>query len=359
MVEPLMNTNRHAGLEADITLARNGFEVGVQLDIAPGETVAIVGPNGAGKSSIVHALAGLDPVGRGQVTLGGRVLEAPDQGVFVAPHERRIGICFQDALLFPHLSVAENVGFRLIAQGATVHSLVDTWLERVGLGGYGARRVAELSGGQARRVALARAMIGDPDLVVLDEPFAGLDIAVHAGLRRMLQERVAEHRAPHLLITHDPVDAQALADRMLVLEQGHVTQRGTPEEIRRRPSTPFVAELVGVNLLTGHATQGLVALEAGLELAVVDHSIAGDVTVTVPPQAISLHRERPVGSPRNAWVTTVASVHPVGGTVRVQLGNPAALIVDVTPGAVAELGIEPGREFWAAIKATSLEVVSS
>lgn len=343
------------GLTSHLQLRRDDFLLDLELAIESGETVAIVGPNGAGKSSTVRALTGLAPLTAGRIELGGRVLDDPAASVFVEPHERSIGTAFQDSLLFPHLNVRRNVGFR-ISDRNRHDELADDWLTRVGLDGFGDRRVRDLSGGEARRVSIARALIGEPELIILDEPFAGLDVDARAGLRRMLAEQMRHHRSARLLITHDPAEAHTLADRVVVIEQGTATQQGTPEDIRRRPATSYVANLVGVNLLRGQAAQGRVAIdESVLEVAVADRSLTGPVLLTVAPHAVALHGSAPSGSPRNSWPTTVVDLHRLGDVVRVHVEQPVPLVIDVTPGAVEELDIVPGRELWVAIKATSFD----
>lgn len=344
-----------SGLSAHLQLTRDDFELDLALAIESGETVAIVGPNGAGKSSTVRALTGLAPLQSGQITLGGQILDNPSTATFVEPHERSIGTAFQDSLLFPHLNVRRNVGFRLTDRRRH-DQMADEWLDRVGLSGFGDRRVRDLSGGEARRVSIARALIGAPELIILDEPFAGLDVEARAGLRRMLAEQMQHHQAARLLITHDPAEAHSLADRVVVIENGRVTQQGTPDEIRRRPLTAYVANLVGLNLLRGRAEQGRVRLDgSGHEVAIADKALAGDVLLTVSPHAVALHGSAPSGSPRNSWRTTVVDLHRLGDVVRVHVDQPVPLVVDVTPGAVDELAIEPGRDVWVAIKATSFD----
>lgn len=350
-----MNAHNSGGLHAALDVVVDDFRLQIEFDAAPGETVAVLGPNGAGKSTTVRALTGLAPMSGGRIDLGGRTLDDPAAGVFVVPHERSIGTAFQDALLFPHLDVRENVGFGLerSQRGATVDAL----LADVGLAGFGSRSVDGLSGGEARRVAIARALAGDPALVILDEPFAGLDVAARTGLRQLIAARRADSDAPWLLITHDPTEARLLADRVVVLEAGRVTQVGTPAEVQAQPASRYVADLVGVNLFQGVAAAGRVAVGAtGIELTVVDTTLAGDVRLTVRPESVALHAGAPGGSPRNAWEASVGDVHRLGDLVRVHLDAPLPLVADVTPGAVAELGIAPGETVWVAIKATSLDV---
>ena len=344
-----------SGLVLEAVVEHNGFRLSVSLDVALGETVAIVGPNGAGKSTLVRAVTGLTPITGGRVELAGQVVDEPASDTFVPPHERSIGAAFQDALLFPHLSVAANVGFRIRERRRRL-TAADAWLERVGLSGFGDRRPSELSGGEARRVAIARALIDEPALVILDEPFAGLDAAATVGVRRMLVDQVGEVPGARLIVTHDPVDAQALADRVVVLEAGAVTQTGTPDDIRRRPATKYVADLVGLNLVHGIARDGRVQVDGtDLELAVANRTLSGGVTLTIEPHAVSLHGDQPAGSPRNTWTAEVGGMHQLGDVVRVQFDAPVPLVVDVTPGAVRDLGLAPGRSVWLAVKATSLD----
>ena len=348
-------TVQASGLRAHLDVIVEGFHLQIEFDAQPGEMVAVLGPNGAGKSTPVRALTGLEPLQAGRLELAGRTLDAPTEGVFVVPHERSIGTAFQDALLFPHLNVRDNVGFGLDrSQRASVG---DALLAEVGLAGFGSRSVDGLSGGEARRVAIARALAGDPDLVILDEPFAGLDVGARSGLRQLIAERRSDSDAPWLLITHDPTEARLLADRIVVLEAGRVTQIGTPAEVQAQPASHYVAELVGVNLFQGSARDGRVAVASTeIELTVVDQSLTGDVRLTVRPESVALHAGPPGGSPRNAWEARVGDVHRLGDLVRVHLDAPLPLVADVTPGAVSELGIASGATVWVAIKATSLDV---
>lgn len=347
------------GLAARFTAERGaGFTLEVELEIAASRTVALLGPNGAGKTSVVAALAGLLPINSGRIELSSRPLDDPACGLFVAPEERRIGVVFQDHVLFPHLSVLQNVAFGLDSRGergAVARARALEWLERLDLRGLADRRPRELSGGQSQRVALARALITDPELLLLDEPLAALDVSTRARLRRVLVEHLAPFPGPRLLITHDPTEAFLLADEIHVIEGGRIVQTGTAEEIRLRPRTPYVADLAGSNLLTGTAEGGVVS-SGDVHLRVADTRISGEVLVTIHPRAIALHLARPEGSPRNSWQTQVTWVEESGDRVRLSVGDPQPLTVEVTPEACQALQIERGTSLWLSIKATEIHV---
>ena len=347
------------GLAAQFVAKRgDDFALDVELKIAACRTVALLGPNGAGKSSVVAALAGLLPIRRGRIELGSRPLDDPGAGLFVPPEERRIGVVFQDHVLFPHLTVRQNVAFGLESRGvrgADARNRALEWLERLDLRELAERRPRELSGGQSQRVALARALITEPELLLLDEPLAALDVTTRARLRRVLTEHLALFPGPRLLITHDPTEASLLADEIHVIEGGRIVQTGTAEEIRLRPRTAYVADLAGSNLLTGTADRGVVS-SGDVRLRVADTRISGEVLVTIHPRAIALHLSRPEGSPRNSWQTRVTWVEESGERVRLSVGDPQPLTVEVTPEACRALGIERGTSLWLSIKATEIHV---
>lgn len=246
-----------SGLHAHIVVRRSeDFALDLGLSIPSGRTVALLGPNGAGKTTAVSSLAGLLPIDSGRIELVGTVLDDPERDLLVAPEDRRVGVVFQDQLLFPHMSALENVAFGLRSRGMTrdeARSRACAWMDRVGLGGFESRRPGELSGGQAQRIALARALATDPDLLLLDEPLSALDVTSRAELRLLLSEHLSAFDGPRLLITHDPTEAFQLADEIHVIEHGRVTQTGTAADIRMRPRTPYAADLGGSNLL--RATQ--------------------------------------------------------------------------------------------------------
>jgi molybdate transport system ATP-binding protein len=348
------------GLLADVASAPNGFRIDARFSVPAGTTAALLGPNGAGKSTVLRAIAGLTPLERGRIELGDRVLDDPGAGVFVPAEDRRIGMVFQDGVLFPRMTVSENVAFGLRSAGLARREARDAashWLARLGVGDLGGRMPGELSGGQAQRVALARALAAEPDLLLLDEPLSSLDVAVRADIRHVLAEHLAGFGGPRVLVTHDPADAHLLADQIHVMEGGVVTQSGTPEEVRIGPRTRYAADLAGANLLEGIAEAGVVDVR-GHVLHVADAGISGPVLVTIHARAISLHRRQPTGSPRNTWQTRLARVEHLGDRVRVLTDAPLPLAAEVTPGAVEALDLAPGVDVWVSIKATEIDVVS-
>ncbi|MBO0685520.1 MAG: TOBE domain-containing protein, partial [Candidatus Dormibacteraeota bacterium] len=225
----------------------------------------------------------------------------------------------------------------------------------LGLAEYQGARPGALSGGQQQRVALARALATDPRLLLLDEPLAALDVSIRAEVRRDLRRHLREFSGVNLLVTHDPLEAIALADRLIVIERGRIVQTGTPTEVTERPRTPYVADLVGVNLLRGRASGDAIEVEGGGRLEVVGAG-AGDVFAVIPPSTISLWRSRPDGSPRNVWRGRAAGLDLLGDRVRVRVEGRPALVAEVTPAAVADLALAEGTEVWVSLKATEVRV---
>ena len=348
------------GLHAKITVTRDDFDLTVELDFRSGVTTALLGPNGSGKSTLVEALAGIISADSGRISLGDRVLDEPGANTFVPAEKRRAGVVFQRYLLFEHLDVLDNISFAKAVAGtskADARRSAEQWVERFDLVGLESRKPSQLSGGQAQRVAVARALAAEPDFLLLDEPLAALDIETKGEVRRLLRDRLADYPGPRLLITHDPIDAFLMADRVIILENGRITQQGTPAEIAQKPATPYAAALVGLNLLSGTNTGGVLALDdSDQSLATSDMQTEGAVLVTISPNAIALHDGQPGGSPRNSWQTTIATIEGSGDITRVTLDLPLPLNVDITPGAAVSMGLHPGREVWASVKATEVFV---
>ncbi|MEU3453484.1 ABC transporter ATP-binding protein [Micromonospora sp. NPDC006766] len=339
-------------LDAHLVADRGAFHLDVRLRIAAGEVVALLGPNGAGKTTALRALAGLHPLRAGHLTLDSMDLDRPDRRTWIPPERRAVGVVFQDYLLFPHLTALDNVAFGPRRRGAdrrTARARAQAWLDRVGLGGQARHKPRQLSGGQAQRVALARALAVEPTLLLLDEPLAALDARTRLDTRAELQRHLDDHPGATLLVTHDPLDALVLADRLIIVEHGRLVQEGDAATVTARPRTDYVARLVGLNLHRGRA-DGHTITVGGLTLTAADR-VHGDAFVAFPPAAVALHPARPDGSPRNVWPATVAGVQRHGDNLRVQLAGPVAVAADVTPTAAAQLRLRPGQTVWAAVKA--------
>ncbi len=353
-----MESALETGLEAKFAVSRGGgFRLALTLSIPPGRTAALLGPNGAGKTTAVNVLSGLIPIDEGSIELGGSVLDDPEAGVFVPPESRRVGVVFQDYFLFSHLTAQDNVAFGLRSRGMPKESsraLAGEWLERMGLSDLSRRRPGHLSGGQAQRVALARALVTEPHLLLLDEPLSALDVGTRVQLRRTLAEHLENFKGPRLLITHDPSEAFLLADEIHVIENGTVTQSGSPDDIRLRPRTSYAADLAGVNLFVASAHNG--SADLGRHQLQLASTFEGEVLVTIRPSAISVHRLRPEGSPRNAWQTTIELIEQLGERVRLRTGPPLPLTVEITASALSELRLAVGEDVWVAIKATEIGV---
>jgi molybdate transport system ATP-binding protein len=334
----------------------------IDLDVERGETLALVGPNGAGKTTVLHAIAGLVGLATGRIDVDGVAWDVPSDGTFLPAAKRRVGAVFQHYRLFEQMSARDNVAFGLRARGrdrASARAAADHVLARLGVADTADQRPSELSGGQAQRVAIARALVVEPAVLLLDEPMAALDIAARGAIRRDLGSWIGAIDAHRLLVTHDPVDAHALADRVVVLEAGHVTQKGTLTELATAPRSNYTAELMGTNLLLGTLADGLLAVDGGGELSVGAHVVAdGPVIATIRPAAVALHRSRPEGSPRNVWETAVAGVEVLDGRVRVRLTRPFELVVEVTGAGLAALDVAAGDSVWASVKASEIGVVS-
>jgi molybdate transport system ATP-binding protein len=345
-------------LDAAVRLKLGTLDLDLELTIAEGEVVALLGPNAAGKTSLLRAVAGLVPLDSGHVRLDGHVLEDAASGQYVPTEQRPIGFVFQDYLLFPHISVLDNVAFGLRSRGTPRRAAADKaleWLGRVGLTSYAKAKPAELSGGQRQRVALARALAPDPRLLLLDEPLAALDVSTRAEVRRDLKRHLASFNGLRLVVTHDPLEAVALADRLIVIESGRLVQTGTPAEVTERPRSQYVADLVGVNLLKGEADHGSVRIPGGPVLAVAGAE-TGEVFAVIHPRAVSVHRMRPEGSPRNVWPGRASGIELIGDRVRVRIDGEVRVVAEVTTAALKELDLAEGGEVWLSFKATDVGV---
>ena len=351
-------------MRVDLSAHRGGFAMSAAFEAHPGEILAVIGPNGSGKSTLLNAIAGLVPAA-GSVAVGDRVLDAPAgpgavRGIRVPPARRRIALLGQRPLLFPHLSVRENVAFGPRAQGvprAEARRRAERRLEEVGLGGLAARRPAELSGGQQQRAAIARALASEPDALLLDEPFAALDAPSAAQARRLIAAQQGESPAiPIVLVTHDPMDALILAARTLVMHDGSVVQAGSTAEVLGHPRSEFVAVLTGVNRLEAvGAGDGAIAAGALLFRGQGDALQAGEAgSVVFAPGSVRMDPVGGSGSPAlsttpdsgpvpNHWTGRVAQLDPVPGGIRLHTAEHPGVAVDCPSMHAVGLGLHPGQ----------------
>ncbi|MER5709640.1 ABC transporter permease [Streptomyces sp. NPDC002122] len=328
------------------------------LDAEPGTTIAVVGPNGAGKTTLLRALLGLTPRARAALRLGDTDVTG------LPPHRRQVAWVPQDGALFPHLSALSNTAYGLRAHGvprAEARRAARAWLDRLGVGHLAHRRPAQLSGGQAQRVALARALAARPRLLLLDEPLAALDQTTRAHVRHTLRSHLAGFGGVCLIVTHDPVEAVSLADRVLVLEEGRTLQDASPAEVSRHPRSPWVARMLGSNAWPGAASAEGLALDGGGALVAAEPPPPGSRALAIiAPEAVAVHREKPGGSPRNVWPGTVREITTSGSRLRVLVTSDRApdLVAEITPQAAAELGLADGVPVWTGVKATEVTVVT-
>ncbi|MEV6363706.1 sulfate/molybdate ABC transporter ATP-binding protein [Nocardia asteroides] len=409
-----MSEPRTPGLSMSARIAERDLDL--RLEVAPGEVLAVLGPNGAGKSSLLDVIAGLIVPDEGWVRLGDRTLTDSAKDLAVPPHRRGISLLAQDPLLFPHLSVRDNVAFGPRSRGArnrAAQRIAADWLAAVDATELAGRHPGALSGGQAQRVALARALAVDPDLLLLDEPMSALDVDVAPAMRTLLRRVLRDepgraHPRCAVLVTHDIIDAITLADRVVVLEAGRIVESGAVTDVMTHPRSTFAARIAGLNLLhgigvadgnrpaeraqhpdeqsqrvgrTGHdepeladerasvpspvavaATPSLGAVQLGdlrIDGCVVGDFVPGSDTAAVfSPAAVAVFAERPGGSPRNVFAVEVAEIADHGGIVRIRGDAPqvGALSADLTPAAVAQLGLTIGARVFFAVKATEVRV---
>ncbi|MEE1800853.1 ABC transporter permease [Streptomyces sp. JV176] len=327
------------------------------LDAEPGTTIAVVGPNGAGKTTLLRALLGLTPRAHAELRLGELDVTA------LPPHRRGVAWVPQNGALFPHLSALANTAYGLRAHGvprAEARRTAQRWLDRLGVGQLAHRKPHQVSGGQAQRVALARALAARPRLLLLDEPLAALDQTTRAQVRHTLRGHLDGFGGVCLIVTHDPVEAVSLADRVLVLDEGRVLQDAPPAEVTRHPRSPWVARMLGRNAWPGAFGPDGFALDAGGRLVVAEPLPDGSRALAIiAPEAVSVHRERPGGSPRNVWPGTVREITALGSRLRVLITSDRApdLVAEITPEAAAELRLAEGVPVWTGVKATEVTLV--
>ncbi|CAN1490518.1 CysA ABC-type sulfate/molybdate transport systems, ATPase component [Mycobacteriaceae bacterium] len=379
-------------LQLRARVAQRGLDV--EFSVAAGEVLAVIGPNGAGKSTTIAVIAGLLRADDAVVRVGNRTLTDTGRGVCVPVHDRRIGVLMQDPLLFPHLTAIVNVMFaaRRHADRSGARLRARRWLAEVGADDLADRTPGALSGGQAQLVALARALAAEPEVLLLDEPLAGLDVAGATAARSVLRRVLTADSRTALLITHDLIDVLTLADRVLVLEEGKVVEVGRVSEVLTAPRSDFGARIAGVNLVRGRMTgPGTLRDAAGVNWHGVNwhgvnwhgvnwhgvnwHGVNWHGTpaensgspqegvAVFAPAGVAVYRDQPHGSPRNSVRVRIAGLEINGGVVRVraaaQSDGAVGLSADVTPESVAEMRLQVGDEVWFTVKTQAVGIHSA
>ncbi|HEX9702845.1 MAG TPA: ABC transporter ATP-binding protein [Rhodospirillales bacterium] len=314
---------------------------GVSVFVAPGEIVCLLGPSGCGKTTLLRVAAGLELLQVGQIRVGERVVAEGRHGIHVPPEKRGIGLMFQDYALFPHLTVFDNVAFALSDSSAR-RDWVRQALGRVGLAEYADAYPHILSGGEQQRVALLRALAPEPQVMLLDEPFSGLDVTRRASIRAETLGLLKETAVATLMVTHDPEEAMFMADRILVMNEGRIVQDGTPVDTYFRPATAFVAALFGaVNRLSGVVAKGRVATPLGsFEAPAMGEG--AKVEILIRPEGLRVSRpdETPEVRAGDLPWQPAAGLPPVTAVSARSLGRSSFLVLSVPDGNGAALTIE-------------------
>lgn len=344
-------------LRARMRIEVDGFRLDVDLSVAPGELAVLLGPNGAGKTTSLRAIAGLRCVDEGRIEIDGCFVD--DASRCIPPEQRPVAYVPRGGGLFPHMTALENVAFgprRAGVRRSEAARRARALLSRFDCEDLSERKPGSLSAGQTTRVALARALAVEPKLLLLDEPFASLDVTARAAARRAMRGYLSAFDGSQIVVTHDPLDALVTADRIIVMEDGRVTQSDAPEVIKKRPRSKFVAEFVGLNLFRGTSTDGVIMTEEGARVITANREPSGAVIAVVHPRSVALHASQPEASPRNCWRATVTDVDDEKDRLRVHLDGEIAIVAEVTPGAVSQLDIRRGAQFFAVVKATDIAV---
>jgi molybdate transport system ATP-binding protein len=345
---------------ANFTASRGDFTLDIDTTISSGTVTAVLGPNGSGKSTLLRTLAGLQEIDSGEIRFGDRIVNAAPS-IHVSPQERSVGVVFQDYALFPHLTVMQNIAFGPRSLGASkkeAQAQSQAQMNSLGITELANRKPGQISGGQGQRVALARALATQPDLLLLDEPLAALDAQTHESVRAELDRQIKAFAGCVVFVTHDPLDAMLLADRVIVLENGVITQDGTPGQLAARPETSYVATLMGVNLIRGQAHAGVLQVEGGGVLQIPQSSLEGEVLAVLRPEAITLHINEPEGSARNVWQGTVNGLTPMHDRIRVSVEASPPVVATITHASLADLKLAVGAPIWISAKTLTIEAFS-
>lgn len=384
--------SRESDEGADVRVAGTITERGWNVDasLRPGLVTAVVGHNGAGKSTLAQVIAGTLRLDEGSARIGERVVD--DAATFVPARRRGVAMVSQAPRIFTHMSVLANVAFPLRVRGvgrAEARAAALEQLRAVGIADLADKRASDLSGGQAARVAIARALVFRPEVLILDEPTAALDVEATAQVSSVLRQRLTRAGITTLLVSHDIAEVLALASHMIVMGDGSVVEEGEPARVLASPQSVFAARLAGLNIVSGPpvARPGMVGVRVGAgelwaaELSGFDSddvradgSVAGDaanstvsgrsdqggrVALTFPPEAVALSREESHASPRSVLPGVVAGIDVDGSlvSVRVALAEGVSVASRVTASAWSELGLVVGDNLWVTVKATQVRAI--
>lgn len=348
-------------LKVDARKSYGSFCLEAAFSVAAGETLALVGPTGCGKTTCLMIVAGLVMPDKGLVRFGERSFCDTGAGIWVAPEKRNVGTVFQDFALFPHMTVFENVAYGLRGKrikGQRLRGKVVAALEMVGIGDLAGRKPAGLSGGERQRLALARAIAIETPLLLLDEPVSALDPHTRDSVRRELKALINSLGKTTVVVTHDPIDALTLGQRICVLEGGRVQQIGERRELLLYPKTEFVARFMGTNFFTGSVTNvngdGLREMRVNGASIFTVETVEGEVSISFFPSEVTLSAEPPVGSSLNVFAGIVEDVVHLGDRVRVSVRSQVPIVAEVTHRSFVSLGLAEGQPIYASFKATSV-----
>ena len=345
-----MTTKNNYLLDARVILNRDSLTLDVELQLQHGEVIAVLGPNGAGKTSLLHALLGWLELESGWIMVDGEVIDSPDTDSYVPPQHRPFGMVFQDGLLFPHMSVEKNILF-----GAGKDFNLKPLAESLQASELLAKFPSELSAGERQRAAIARSLAARPKVLFLDEPFSALDIQGKRRGRSLLKEALAIEVSGCLMVTHDLVDAFTLADRVMIIEGGKLTQFDVPDRIRSRPGSEWIADLVGWNYYEGIGEGSVVTLPHGTTIFTAQDDLDGPTSISINPASESIFKSQPSGSPRNSWLSSIQNIEILDGRARVSLVGEIDICADITTVAANELRQSISSEVWVSVKATEVD----
>ena len=345
-----MTTKNNYLLDARVILNRDSLTLDVELQLQHGEVIAVLGPNGTGKTSLLHALLGWLELESGWIMVDGEVIDSPDTDSYVPPQHRPFGMVFQDGLLFPHMSVEKNILF-----GAGKDFNLKPLAESLQANELLAKFPSELSAGERQRAAIARSLAARPKVLFLDEPFSALDIQGKRRGRSLLKEALAIGVSGCLIVTHDLVDAFTLADRVMIIEGGKLTQFDVPDRIRSRPGSEWIADLVGWNYYEGIGEGSVVTLPHGTTIFTAQDDLDGPTSISINPASVSIFKSQPSGSPRNSWLSSIQNIEILDGRARVSLVGEIDICADITTAAANELRQSISSEVWVSVKATEVD----